>query len=265
MPTCFNCQKHFPNRIKIENEWKVLNSRKFCLECSPYQLHNTSRIAPVTTEGYRKCSTCYQIKPIFEFYRRATKSNKELRKHECKPCHNSRAKERLQNLKQKAVEFKGGKCCLCGYSKSIAALDFHHLAPRYKDFKISGRSVSFNTIITELNKCILVCANCHREIHAGLINLDEQKICLSCGKSLTNPAQDTYCSQECFRIASRKVKRPSKEDLQQLVWTKPTTQIAKDFGVSDKAIEKWCKAYGIQKPPRGYWAKQQSIQAPVAE
>ncbi|MEP0857134.1 HNH endonuclease signature motif containing protein [Coleofasciculus sp. FACHB-SPT36] len=66
-------------------------------------------------------------------------------------------------------------------------------------------------------------------------------------------------------IKARKVERPSKEDLQKLVWEKPTIHIAKDFGVSDKAIEKWCKAYGIQKPPRGYWAKQQSLQAPVAE
>lgn len=58
------------------------------------------------------------------------------------------------------------------------------------------------------------------------------------------------------RINSRKVERPSKEDLQRLVWEKPTTHIARDFGVSDKAVEKWCKAYDIEKPTRGYWAKQ---------
>ncbi|RAM48904.1 MAG: hypothetical protein C6Y22_25155 [Hapalosiphonaceae cyanobacterium JJU2] len=57
------------------------------------------------------------------------------------------------------------------------------------------------------------------------------------------------------RIHTRKVERPSKEELQKLVWEKPTTQIAKDFGVSDKAVEKWCKVYGIEKPPRGYWIK----------
>jgi hypothetical protein len=85
-----------------------------------------------------------------------------------------------------------------------------------------------------------------------------QKICLHCGKPLTLPGQDTYCSRKCSRLAARKVERPSKEDLQQLVWSKPTTQIAKDFGVSDKAVEKWCKAYGIEKPQRGYWAKKQA-------
>jgi hypothetical protein len=57
------------------------------------------------------------------------------------------------------------------------------------------------------------------------------------------------------RIRTRKVERPSKAELQKLVWEKPTTQIAKDFGVSDKAVEKWCKVYGVEKPPRGYWVK----------
>lgn len=57
------------------------------------------------------------------------------------------------------------------------------------------------------------------------------------------------------KMHTRKVERPFKEELEKLVWEKPASQIAKDFGVSGKAIEKWCKAYGIQKPPRGYWTK----------
>jgi hypothetical protein len=61
--------------------------------------------------------------------------------------------------------------------------------------------------------------------------------------------------KERVHINSRKVERPSKEELQKLVWEIPTIHIAKKFGVSDKAIEKWCKAYGIDKPPRGYWTK----------
>lgn len=54
---------------------------------------------------------------------------------------------------------------------------------------------------------------------------------------------------------TRKVDRPSKEELEKLLWIKPTQQLAKDFGVSDKAIEKWAKVYGLTKPPRGYWQK----------
>lgn len=61
-------------------------------------------------------------------------------------------------------------------------------------------------------------------------------------------------------INSRKVERPSKEELEKLLWEKPTTQIAEQFGVSDKAIEKWAKLYEISKPTRGYWTKIKSSQ-----
>jgi hypothetical protein len=63
------------------------------------------------------------------------------------------------------------------------------------------------------------------------------------------------CRKKQPKLHHRKVERPSKEELEKMIWTKPTTHIAKDFGVSDKAVEKWCKSYGIEKPPRGYWAK----------
>lgn len=59
----------------------------------------------------------------------------------------------------------------------------------------------------------------------------------------------------CARIDSRKVSRPTKEELVDLIWKIPTTQLMSRFGVSDTAISKWCKSYGISKPPRGYWAK----------
>src|SRR5919202_4184915 len=101
--------------------------------------------------------------------------------------------------------------------------------------------------------------------HTNIVVKNKESNCIRCGKLLSQPSQDTYCSRQCYRLASRRTVRPSKEELEKIIWTKPTTQVAKDFGVSDKAIEKWCKAYGLQKPPRGYWAKQQSIQAPVAE
>lgn len=56
------------------------------------------------------------------------------------------------------------------------------------------------------------------------------------------------------QLGRRKVIRPSKEELKNLLWEMPTTKIASRFGVSDKAIEKWSKSYKIEKPPRGYWA-----------
>lgn len=63
----------------------------------------------------------------------------------------------------------------------------------------------------------------------------------------------------------RKVARSSAEELGRLVWDTPVTQLAARFGVSDKAIDKWCRGYGIDKPPRGYWAKKYAEVAKLAE
>ena len=76
-----------------------------------------------------------------------------------------------KNVKMKMVEYKGGKCEICGYNKCIEALEFHHINPKEKDFNISGGTKSFNSLKSELDKCILVCANCHREIHSGITKL----------------------------------------------------------------------------------------------
>jgi DNA replicative helicase MCM subunit Mcm2 (Cdc46/Mcm family) len=68
-------------------------------------------------------------------------------------------------IKKEMVEYKGGSCELCGYNKSFRALQFHHIDPTEKDFNIGG-VVTFNEDVKmELDKCMLVCANCHSEIH----------------------------------------------------------------------------------------------------
>lgn len=71
-----------------------------------------------------------------------------------------------RKLKEKLVEYKGGKCEICGYDKCITALEFHHLDPNEKEFTIGYNGVlSLEKCKQEVDKCILVCANCHRELH----------------------------------------------------------------------------------------------------
>ena len=71
-----------------------------------------------------------------------------------------------KKIKERLVDYKGGKCEICGYNKCIEALEFHHLNPKEKDFTLSSSNVlSFDKMKEEADKCILVCANCHREIH----------------------------------------------------------------------------------------------------
>src|SRR5690348_17336462 len=76
-------------------------------------------------------------------------------------------KRRQREIKQKCVDLKGGECIVCGYNKYLAALDFHHLDPSQKSFSVTGYTTSWEKIIVELDKCILLCSNCHRAVHSG--------------------------------------------------------------------------------------------------
>jgi hypothetical protein len=72
----------------------------------------------------------------------------------------------------KIKERYGEKCSICGYSKCYEALDFHHLNPQDKEEGpaiLIHKSYDLQEIFQELDKCILVCSNCHREIHNGVI------------------------------------------------------------------------------------------------
>lgn len=72
-----------------------------------------------------------------------------------------------RKIKLDLVEYKGGKCEVCGYNKCIAAMEFHHKNHKKKDFSLSngGETYGLNRAKKEVEKCLLVCSNCHREIH----------------------------------------------------------------------------------------------------
>jgi len=83
--------------------------------------------------------------------------------------------KRRRMMRAKAVEYRGGKCSKCGYNRCSEALDFHHADGR-KDFGISqnGLTRSWDRIRKEIEKSVLICANCHREEHARLRSLSEK-------------------------------------------------------------------------------------------
>jgi len=74
-------------------------------------------------------------------------------------------------LKDAAIRYMGGHCILCGYKRCHRALHFHHINPHEKDFNISEKS-SWYEIKPELDKCALLCANCHAEYHSGMVDLE---------------------------------------------------------------------------------------------
>lgn len=81
--------------------------------------------------------------------------------------------KRRRKIKLMAIEYKGGKCQVCNYNKYPGGLDLHHVNPKTKSFGIAskGYTRSWDVVKNELDKCILVCANCHREIEAGITQL----------------------------------------------------------------------------------------------
>lgn len=99
----------------------------------------------------------------------------------------AKAVKHVQNrrlkIKEMSVAYKGGCCQRCGYDKYIGALEFHHLDPNEKDLTISkgGHCSSWEKVKQELDKCILLCANCHREVHNELRNGDKSSLFLNKG------------------------------------------------------------------------------------
>tara|TARA_B100001094_G_C17548218_1_gene492430 strand:- start:51 stop:446 length:396 start_codon:yes stop_codon:yes gene_type:complete len=116
------------------------------------------------------CRRCDTIKESSEFYRR--RGGTDLSPY-CKACTKEQTVQRQRNFKKQCIEYKGGSCQVCGYSGYDGALEFHHLDPEGKDFAISkARLTTFgDKTKKELDKCVLLCSNHHKEVHAGLIDL----------------------------------------------------------------------------------------------
>jgi hypothetical protein len=176
---CRKCEKSFSNSWKNPETGKTHNicNRKFCMECSPFGNHNTkkdiSNPTPLSTQTEYTCPQCNKIKPVDCFYVRADRPNKKAHSY-CKECHNKKCVLRQKDVKQQCVDYLGGKCYVCEYNKCNSALEFHHKEPDKKDFALalaSYKNCSFKAMKAELDKCVLLCANCHREVHANLIQL----------------------------------------------------------------------------------------------
>ena len=99
----------------------------------------------------RKREYCYECSPSFH-----KKNKKEY-------IHRQAAFRRA--LKKFGVNYLGGRCSKCGYDKCIGALVFHHKNPEEKEYSFGSSTMSFKTYLRELDKCELLCANCHSELH----------------------------------------------------------------------------------------------------
>lgn len=140
-----------------------------------YKMFNTS---VKIIDNHKICDYCNVNKPLTDYHVKNKKTNQLNNK--CKVCFNNEANERLLKAKTMFVKYKGSCCSVCGYKKCIQALEFHHLNPEEKDFEISGYNLNTKNVTTldpiiqkELDKCMLLCANCHREVHNNIITLNQ--------------------------------------------------------------------------------------------
>lgn len=168
--------------------------------------------------------------------------------------------QKLRGLKRKVqlIELKGGCCEICGYNKNVAAFDFHHKDPTQKDYQLDMRKLSNTRMIKlmeEVEKCELLCANCHREFHSPDLEMSNVKLlidnvnnsvleikevgkpkCLDCGCEINY----TYkrCS-DCNYKHRRKVERPNLDVLLNEIKNNSQEWCAKKYGVSRSSIKRW--------------------------
>lgn len=177
MPVCKKCNTSFPNRVKINGRTRNISRRKYCLDCSPFGAHNTRQIENESIKQYDENRICQRCKQNFTYNRKENNT-----KTFCSSCY---LLLKRTERKKRAVEYLGGKCEICGYNRCMSALDFHHKSPDKKEFAISTMYyISWNRIEQELDKCMLVCKNCHAEIHQGNVAQSGKRAALIKQRSL---------------------------------------------------------------------------------
>lgn len=165
MPICKKCDAPFKTVQIIDDKQRNLGNRKYCLSCSPFGGKNTrqlhSRVAAEQTATVTTtCTVCFRV---YEYNHAQTAGHNRTK------CNSCVVNLRRFTFKQRCVDYKGGKCERCGYAKILRALSFHHRDPATKSFTIAGNHcLSWKKIQPELDKCILLCANCHFETHEEL-------------------------------------------------------------------------------------------------
>lgn len=158
------------------------------------------------------------------------------------------------NCKRKLYEAFGSRCGSCGLQDELVCYDFHHLDQSQKDFQISEKIRSWTKVSEEARKCCMLCAHCHRKVHAGFIDLpadilkfDETRIsravthdtCPVCSKEKL--IKQVVCSSKCSATHRSKVAWDD-IDLGEL-WEKyrTATAISRVLGVSDVAVRRRLK------------------------
>lgn len=93
--------------------------------------------------------------------------------YRCLRCRSEAVSRRRQRMKEIVVAEAGGRCSVCGYDRYVGALHFHHKEDETKEFGLADRGLtrSLEAVRAEATKCVLLCANCHSEVEAGIVRI----------------------------------------------------------------------------------------------
>ena len=132
-------------------------------------IKTNKNVCNVRTDNEKYCPKCDTKKPLTEFYQRTDRNDVG---GYCKKCSNHYHKERVKQVKLKMIEFKGGVCEHCTLKLEqlhYSVFEFHHINPKLKDPNFEHiKYQKWSVIEKELNKCIMLCSNCHRMEHARI-------------------------------------------------------------------------------------------------
>jgi hypothetical protein len=171
-----------------------------------------------------------------------------------------------KRCKEKIVAAFGGSCGMCGYSKCTRALAFHHLDPNQKDLSLASIRATprkWSVIVAELQKCVMLCHNCHSEIHEGIstipieikkfdessipykeLFLKDKSFCPVCGHE--KPPHQKHCSVSCSSKSRFKVDWDN-IDIAEMLKTKSVIALSEELGCSDAAIHKRMIKLGLKQ------------------
>jgi|APFre7841882793_1041355.scaffolds.fasta_scaffold29243_1 hypothetical protein len=167
MKICEKCGKKFKITIIIDGKKRNLCSRLYCLECSPWGMHNN--------KNFEKCAKLDSNgKRIYA--ERTCPSCGKKHCHRGHYCHLCNFNKRSKTIGERVKSLVGNECWVCGYNKTKKNLCFHHVDPSKKSFGLDMRSIqktNWENVLEEMKKCILVCHNCHGEIHYDILTEKE--------------------------------------------------------------------------------------------
>lgn len=258
MRACVDCGVDLPYCVWVDGKKRKLTNRTRCLACLPF--------------GTSPLSVRYATTGSISGRTKAAIKSAKWRQRVMAETGEDPISVFRKARKRQIVNIIGG-CQICKYSRLISNLAFHHM--KNKQLSLSERDFqrSWDKLTPEIRKCILICNNCHGEVHAGMhlevldrklaeVNLAVDKLlrdiaednapthgppCKVCGR-LCKTSNNQYCGSDCWHKAQQKADWPPDEEFLKLIQDTSMRRVARSLRVSDQAVAKHLRKVSRSNP-----------------